>query len=531
MLGFWVLLADKKSKKNQSFFATALAIFLWIVFGYIGLNYYNISPIFLRLNFAAVSLFFVATYFFSIHFPTDTKSNKIVNYSIVFIGSLFAIISLFTNLVIKDTSLIDGNINYEMGDFKYIFYAFVLFLTIFIINNLLVGYFSGNKQQKNNVKTFLIGVIIFATANIIFNVILPNFIQNNNIYARLGDYSAIIFLGFAAYATIKHQLFNLKVIATEVIVLLLSVALFIEIFISNTIIEGLIKFVIWALATYGGYQLIKSVKVEIKQKDDLAKLAKQLEDANIHLKDLDKLKDDFLSMAAHELNTPLAAIVGYLSMILEEHIGGEVNPKIKQYLESMFVCSKRLSYMIHDMLNVSRIESGRIHLIYVDTPVENVIEETISEIDSKAKERKQSLIFHKPSSKIARTWYDAARVTEVLTNIIGNAIKYTDRGGKIEVFAKNDDKFITIWVKDNGRGIAEDRKKVIFEKFSQTEILKDEVKGTGLGMYIAKKFTELQKGKIWFDSTVGKGSTFYFTLPILDKKPYDPKEGEGEVIH
>lgn len=531
MLGVWVFWADKKSKKNQFFFATSLTIFLWIVFGYIGLNYLEISKIFLRLNFAAVSIFFTATYFFSMYFPSVTKSNKLVNSLIVLITALFAVVSLSTNLIIADATVVDGNIGYIMGDYEYIFYAFVLFLTLLIFNNLIRNYFSGDKQSKNNVKIFLVGAIIFAVLNIIFNVIAPNLVRDKNIYARLGDYSAIFFLSFAAYATVKHSLFNIKVVTTEVIVLFLSVALFVQIFVSNSFAESMIEAVVWLAATYGGWLLIKSVKKEIEQREQIEKLAKDLGKANEELKVLDKAKDDFLSMASHELNTPIAAIEGYLSMIIDEGIGEKLGNTTKKYLERVYSSAKRLSGLVSDLLNVSRIESGRIHLVYSEGQIEDTIEQSIAEIKPEVDKFKHVLTFHKPKIAMPKTYYDVPRITEAVINIVGNAAKYTPEGGKVDVSVEKNEDNIKVSIADNGKGIPADKKDKVFDKFTQADILKDEVKGTGLGLYIVKNFIEMHKGKVWFDSVVDKGTTFYFTIPILKTQPPDPHEGQGAVLH
>jgi hypothetical protein len=305
------------------------------------------------------------------------------------------------------------------------------------------------------------------------------------------------------------------------------------------------------LVLYGSYILIKSVKHEIAQKEEIQKLAFKLEDANKHLEELDELKDNFMSMASHELNTPISAIEGYLSMILDEHMGGELNETHKKYLISVYESSKRLAALVRDLLNVSRIESNRIHLIYEEVQMEDIINQAVMEVGSKIKEMKHTLIFNKPSTPLPKTWFDKARITEVLINLLGNSIKYTESGGKIEVGAKSDDQNITVWVKDNGQGIPKEKQAHVFEKFGQVNVLKDQVKGTGLGLFISKNLVELHKGKIWFESPAcastsaratadrkatvgregeGRGTIFYFSLPVLKAKPVDEHEGEGAVI-
>jgi len=535
ILGVVVLLSNKNSIKNRSFFIMSFAVAIWVMSGYLVYypQFHNYALYFARLNFASVAIWLFAIYIFIRNFPDENKNMSIVDYFYALVGIAFAVLSAFSPMVVLNVEGAGNNTLWLMGSFENGFYAFSVITALLVITILIIKYIKSSKDKKIRLKLMLYGISLLALFNIIFNVIIPTIWPNLNLY-WIGDYSFVFFLGFIAYAVVKHQLFDIKVIATEAIVVFLSFILFIQIFISNGATEAVTNVIIWIVATYGGYLLIRSVRHEIKQKEDLAKLAKQLEDANAHLKELDQLKDDFLSMAAHELNTPIAAIEGYLSMILEENIGGEVNPKVRKYLENMFTSSKRLSLLVHDMLNVSRIESGRIHLVYVNTPIEDVINQAIAEIGSKAKERKHTLVFDKSAKKLPITWFDITRITEVLINLIGNAIKYTDPGGRIVVSASADDKYITVAVKDNGRGIAKDKEKAVFEKFTQVDILKDEVKGTGLGMYIAKKFIELHKGKIWFESSISEkdhGTTFYFTLPIIDKKPFDPHEGEGEVLH
>ncbi len=125
------------------------------------------------------------------------------------------------------------------------------------------------------------------------------------------------------------------------------------------------------------------------------------------------------------------------------------------------------------------------------------------------------------------------RIVEVLINLIGNSIKYTEPGGKIEVACHADDDRIIVSVEDNGRGIPKDKYDHVFEKFTQVNVLTDQIKGTGLGMFISKNLIALHKGKLWFKSSVDKndhGTIFYFSLPILKEKPFDPNEGEGALF-
>lgn len=534
-LAFWVYASNPKEKTTKGFLFMVFSILSWITFYHFASmqKYADSSLLLFRLANGSVFLFFISYYFFIVRwFLEKDKLYRILGWLVLLYGLFFGSISVFTNLIVTSTEFKNwGGFPLFSSWGWFVFYGHVILLTILINIVLVRSYAVSSQENKTKIQYFLSGLVFFAVFNFIFNVVLPIFWGNYKYY-YFGNYSTIVLLVLTAYAIVKRQLFNIKVIATESVVVVLSIGLLIEVFVSNSVVETLVKAIIWLLATYGGYQLIKSVKVEIKQREDLAVLAKQLEDANNHLKEIDKLKDDFLSMASHELNTPIAAIEGYLSMILQEGMGGKIPDKAREYLQTVFTSSQRLASLVKDLLNVSRIESGRIHIIYEQKQITAVIDQAIMEVMSKAREAKHSLTFEKPIKPIPLTYFDVTRVTEIMINMLGNSIKYTPPGGKIVVKAVSDDKKIVVSVEDNGKGIPKDRVNAVFQKFTQVDVMKDEVKGTGLGMYIAKKFIELMNGQIWFQSPgENKGTTFYISLPVLAEKPADPHEGEGEVLH
>ena len=526
VLGLLIFFKDRKKSINKIFLIFALGLSIWSY----GMMKYASNPfdqssvlLWSKILYSAGSIVATSLFAFSLSYTNRLKTVYSI-FLVIISASVIVSIFLYNNIIIGVEDLPHNRMLVHGG--AYWFYFAHFFIFVFSATIILgLEYFKSKGKRRSQLGLITLGFLIPGLLSSIVNMVLPS--QGDFRIAWTGPIFLLIMLGFIGYAITKHELFDIKVIATQLFVFLLSFIILVWAIESRTYFP----YIILIGTTLSGYLIIRSAQKETEQREKMERLALELEMANTHLKDLDKLKDDFLSMAAHELNTPIAAIEGYLSMILDENLGGEVNPKVKKYLENMYSSSKRLALLVHDMLNVSRIESGRIHIVYTNPPIEDVIEQAIAEIGSKAKERNHTLVFEKSNKKLPKTWFDITRITEVLINLIGNAIKYTDPGGRIVVSAKADDKFITVSVKDNGRGIPPDKAKTVFEKFSQIDILKDEVKGTGLGMYIAKKFVELHKGKIWFDSEVGKGTTFYFTLPIIDKKPLDDHEGEGEILH
>ncbi len=251
--------------------------------------------------------------------------------------------------------------------------------------------------------------------------------------------------------------------------------------------------------------------------------------ANEYLKEVDKMKDEFISVASHELNTPLAAIQGYLSMILEEGMG-KVDKTAEEYLNRVYSSSKRLAALILDLLNVSRIEQGRIHLMYGQITPQDLVKSVIDELIVKSDMKKIYLKFEKPTEEFPATWCDVNRIREVIINLVGNGIKFTDTGG-ITIAVKMVAKQYEFSVTDTGVGILQEDADKLFKKFSQLNREKNEFQGSGLGLFISKKLIELHGGKIWVEPAGGgKGTTFKFRLPIVKDKPEDPNEGEGAVL-
>ncbi|MBU1037073.1 hypothetical protein KKF32_03485, partial [Patescibacteria group bacterium] len=249
----------------------------------------------------------------------------------------------------------------------------------------------------------------------------------------------------------------------------------------------------------------------------IQKANEELKEANIRLQQLDKAKSEFLSIASHQLRTPLTGIKGYLSMIVDGDYG-EVPPPIKKVLEEVFLNSDRLTRLVNIFLNVSRIESGRFELSLKETDIFKLIEEVIEELKPEAQRKKLSLIFNKPQKLFPHLMIDRDKIKDVLLNLIDNSIKYTPEGS-VEVIVKEADSKLQIAVKDTGVGMLSSEVRELFKKFFRGPgIAQIDTTGSGLGLYIAKKIVEAHQGEIWAESPgKNRGSTFNFTLPLKKK--------------
>jgi PAS domain S-box-containing protein len=231
---------------------------------------------------------------------------------------------------------------------------------------------------------------------------------------------------------------------------------------------------------------------------------------------VERLKTEFVSIAAHQLRTPLSAIKWTLRMILDGDLG-EVPKEQREFLEKTYQSNERMIRLINDLLNVTRIEEGRFLYNIKKQDIIEIAEKVIGPLKEIAKRKRLKLEFKKPKEKLPEIEADAEKLSLVFQNLIENAIHYTPSDGKVRVsieYFKNK-KEILISVQDTGIGIPKDQQNRVFSRFFRAaNAIRAETEGTGLGLFIAKNVVEAHGGKIWFESVENKGTTFYFTLPV-----------------
>jgi signal transduction histidine kinase len=246
---------------------------------------------------------------------------------------------------------------------------------------------------------------------------------------------------------------------------------------------------------------------EIQEKNE------QLEVVNVKLRDLDRLKSDFVAKVSHELRTPLTAIKGAVDLVLLE-VAGPLTEKQYHYLNRVRSNTQHLAGLINDLLDLSKIESGKTEIKATRVALDGLVHEVVESLRPIAAEKAITLevTFREPSILV---WGDRDKVNQVLMNLIGNAIKFTPVQGRVTVSAlKNEKDKVQLSVSDTGPGVPPDEKEKIFAKFYQMpELNGANPKGTGLGLAISKALVELHGGRIWVESELSHGSTFYFTLP------------------
>lgn len=253
-----------------------------------------------------------------------------------------------------------------------------------------------------------------------------------------------------------------------------------------------------------------------RMEKEVQKATSKLRRVNKQLMKLDKAKSEFISIASHQLRTPLTAIKGYASMVLEGDYGN-VNKQLQPAIDRIYSSSNRMTSLVENLLNVSRIESGKIVFLFKELDFQEITSNIVKDFGSIVKRKGLKLTFICPK-KIPLINADEVKIKEVVSNLIDNAIKYTEKG-KIDVkleTVNHGKKFILLSVTDTGMGIEDDDLPNVFEKFRRgKKVALVHTEGLGLGMYFSQKIVEAHKGKIWVESKgIDKGSTFYVKLPL-----------------
>jgi signal transduction histidine kinase/putative methionine-R-sulfoxide reductase with GAF domain len=243
-----------------------------------------------------------------------------------------------------------------------------------------------------------------------------------------------------------------------------------------------------------------------------ARLFRELADKSHQLTAASQHKSEFLANMSHELRTPLNAIIGF-SEVLSERMFGELNEKQDEYLKDIHASGQHLLSLINDILDLSKIEAGRMELEVTDFELPMTIDNALMLVRERAARR--GIELHRTiDERLGQIRADERKIRQVLLNLLSNAIKFTPEGGRIEVGAKPLDGSIEVSVSDTGVGIAPEDQDAVFEEFRQVGRAEKKVEGTGLGLTLCRKFVELHGGKIWVQSQVGAGSTFTFTVPV-----------------
>lgn len=362
------------------------------------------------------------------------------------------------------------------------------------------------------------GIILFLSA-FAWGNITGSFTENWQL-GQFGLFGMPVFAGFLVYSIVKYKTFNIKLIGAQALVVSLWIALAAMLFVRT--IENVRTIISLTLILFLiiGILLIRSVAREVKQREEMAKMAEDVKRAYIiekrakeELEKLDKFKDQFLMTTQHNLRTPLTSMMGYSDLLLKG-IFGKQNKKTIEVIKKFQVITQGMIKMVNDFLNMAQFQLGKdVVALKPGIEISAILNEIITELEFKAKSKNLYLKLEQPE-KLPALSADREKLKAALFNIIDNAIKYTPKGG-VDVKVENGAS-VKIIVSDTGIGIPEKEVKNIFDTmFSRGEEAKKlDTTGSGVGLYLSGQIIKAHNGKVWVESSQ-KGSIFYIELPIV----------------
>ncbi|MEA1929376.1 MAG: ATP-binding protein [Patescibacteria group bacterium] len=536
VLGFAVYLNNRKSATNTAFLLFSVSSALYSIVNYLSYQDYSLFSQNLEVRlwiiratiFLAIWHAFLLFHFFYI-FPLEkTILGKWYKGLLLPLVILCSILNLSPWVVGGLTSISGNQVSLPIfGPASALFGA----LSIFLIVAGLVILIKKTRRFRNVLRKqsrlILLGTIITHGLIIVGNLVLPT-IFGVVTFVPFAPLFTIPFVVLTAYSILKHKLFNIKVMATAVLVFVLAVVTFLEIIFSDALGQVVFRSSVFLLVLIAGILLIRSVLREVKQRERIEELAKDLTASNDKLfvlneklHEIDKQKTEFVSIASHQLRSPLTAIKGYSSMLLEGSFGN-MEEKVKGAVSVVFESSQKLVSVIEDFLNVTRIELGSMKYNMADFDFRQMTERVVKELQMTAWRDRQEINLNIGEGDYKMNG-DEGKLTQVIHNLVDNAIKYSEEG-PIEVNlsrvttnpagANETKSHFRLAIKDKGVGLAPEAIKRLFQKFGRGEHAGDvNAGGTGLGLFIAKQIVEAHNGRLWAESEgLGKGSTFIAEL-------------------
>lgn len=528
IFGFVVFFYNRYSATNRAFLWLSLATIAWSVSNYLTYQFSNPVLILWLLRFAiffAVWYAFAVFYLFYIFPDEEAHLPPIFRTLLVPLMGATSLLTLTPYVFERIGSFTTtGRVGTVMNGPGMI--AFGPVVTTLVFGGLYVLFQKTRHavgRERTQYRLMLIGAMLTYTFIILFNFLLPAFL-NISTFVRLGAVFTLPFIMLTAYAIIRHGLFNVKVVSTEILTFALSLVLLLEVVFSTNAITIAYRMIVFLTVLGAGILLIRSVRKEVTQREQVTHLAESLEKANIRLQELDRQKTEFLSIASHQLRTPLSIIKGYLELI-KDGAYGKPSQKLLQTLDDMDQSNERLVVLVDEFLDVSRIEQGRTKFSFQPHDMNELVTSVVKELTERAADKNIAIEWH-PAPALKSIVMDDEKIRHVVFNFIDNAIKYSDRG-TVRVTATYEDGGVAVRVLDEGLGFNKEDEVNFFQKFYRGKNVEGvNVNGTGLGIYVCRQFIESHSGRVWAHSPgLGQGSEFGFWIPLRQKVAQAPDAG------
>src|SRR3989344_1159215 len=510
-----IMLARATTRLHLIWGVFCMTVILWGLGAYqIGISQDPARALF-WWKFAYIGVIFIPIMFTHFVYIFLERKKRTFIWSLYLLGLIYLIGNLFTDKFINSVHLMFDSIYFlTPTPFYNSYFAFFIILVVYSHILLWKNYKIASGLRKQQIQYFFIGSFLgFFGGSFSF---LPEYYINIYPFMNLTVSFYPIIMGFAI---LRYRLMNISIIMAQLLVASLWVFISVRALISEFgSHEQLLNIALLLITVFVGILLNNSVIKEIKSREEIERLAKDLEAANEELKKLDAAKSEFISLAGHQLRAPMTAIKGYTSMLIEGSFG-KVAERSKEALERIFTSTEILTKLTSELLDLSRIETGKMRYDFKPVNIAEIIQNILRELEMNARNKGIALKFKNETKNNIRVFGDMDKIHEVIINLIDNAIKYSGEGKEVVIWLKNPANGTgraLVGVEDFGIGINPEEIGRLFGKFERTEESKKiRPDGMGLGLYFAKKIVEDHKGRIWAESKCqGKGSTFFVELPV-----------------
>lgn len=520
IFGFVIFLNDRKSATNRVFFLFSLITISYTVANYLNYQLSDANQVLWLLRIVLFTSVWHAFTLFHLFYIFPHREIHLPRWYVTVLVPLVMVSSLITLTPLTFTRITEpvmvGQVtNPEQGLGMAVFGLTVLLLIIAGITLLIQRILQAGKNQKRPYFMVLVGTTITFLLIIIFNFFLPVFFDILQ-FIPLAPVWFIPLILCTGYAIIKHQLLHVKVITTEIFTSLLAVATLAQVIGAENFRILLVRIIVFVAVLIFSVSLTQSVHREVEQRRILEELTKKLRAVNKQLRELDRVKSEFLSFASHQVKTPMTIVKGYASMISDGSFGA-ISTQVKEISDAIVKSADVMIALVNNLLDYRRMEEGKMDFQFETTRLVEFVAQGVEQIRSLAVEKKLQLDFHSAVVDVFCK-IDKQKFQQVIQNLLDNAIKYTPTGKvSVDIVSGSDtDKTVIISVSDTGYGITPDLLPHLFEQFRRGSGETKKIRGTGLGLYIAKQIVEAHKGTmVAISDGEGKGSRFEVTLPIV----------------
>ncbi|TSC56786.1 MAG: integral membrane sensor signal transduction histidine kinase [Parcubacteria group bacterium Gr01-1014_18] len=527
ILGAIIFLYKSKKGSNSIFALLCILLGFWSFSNLLSFGSSNDIQILFWSQLTIVGPFFAGPllFLFSTVFPVHQSiSRKFLFY--LFTPAFLSLLFVFSRWNISSVSSGNESLQFEPGLLYIVLFIYLMTTVSGAFYNLRLSFLqSDDTLIRSQIKLVSLGFICLTALGGGTNLISPLFFGNSQGSIWGPPVSLFLFIIFIGLAILRYRFLNIRLISVHAISFFIAFILLFQAFFSVSGLELAFRFLFFIIVSILLFFLSRSVAHEIKIKNELANLNvelsrtnRKLENLNNRLQVLDIAKSEFVSIASHQLRTPLTVMKGYLSMIGEGVFGPMSSRPLRDVMNKMTRSTDRLIDLVNDLLNVSHIESGKLDLYWEHLDVGELASSVVSDLAPRASVKKINIQLNRPSFVVGKVKSDGRKLAEVMTNLIDNAIKYSPENTVVDIFVyqKSGDVFFS--VRDQGIGVDPANIERLFQKFSRMdETYVTRVEGSGLGLFVCKKLIDMFGGRIWAESRgKGHGSTFTFALKVVE---------------